>query len=161
MNSPFPSDRIVTGSLCYVIRNGCVLLLKRRRAPHVGLWTPPGGKLVMGESPQECAIRETFVETGLVIAQPQLRAILTVVDMAFPVHWLLFIFRADDAQGEITASDMPEGELRWIELGALQAYPRPQADCESFPSVMADGTLFQGKYVYDTPQNLRTNILYR
>ena len=160
MNSPFPSDRIVTGSLCYVIRDGCVLLLKRRRPPHIGLWTPPGGKMMMGESPQECAIREIFEETGLVIAQPQLRAILTAVDTAWPVHWLLFVFRADDAQGEITASDMPEGELRWIELRALQEYPRPLADCESFPSVMADGPLFQGKYVYDTPQNLSSNMLY-
>jgi len=160
VNSPFPSDPIVTGSLCYVIRDGCVLLLKRRRPPHVGLWSPPGGKMMTGESPQECAIREIFEETGLTIAQPRLRAILTVVDTAWPVHWLLFVFRAEDAQGEIIADDTTEGELRWIELNAIDDYPRPFADREAFQFVMTDGDVFQGKYVYDTPQNLTSDEKY-
>lgn len=160
MNSPFPSDRIVTGSLCYVIRDGKVLLLKRCRPPHVGLWSPPGGKMMMGESPQECAIREIVEETGLTIVQPRLRAILTVVDTAWPVHWLLFVFRADDGQGEIMADDTPEGELRWFELDALDDYPRPFADREAFQFVVTDGAIFQGKYVYDTPQNLTSRVTY-
>ncbi len=115
----------------------------------------------MGESPQECAVREIFEETGLTIAQPRLRAILTVVDTAWPVHWLLFIFRADDVQGEIIAADTPEGELRWIELDSIGEYARPLADRESFQSVMTDGAIFQGKYVYDMPQNLTRKERYR
>jgi 8-oxo-dGTP diphosphatase len=160
MNSPFPSDHIVTGSLCYIIRHGRVLLLKRRRPPHIGLWTPPGGKMTMGESPQECAIREVLEETGLTISQPVLRAVLTVVDTAWPVHWLLFVFRASDSEGDGIAADTPEGELRWIDLDALGEYARPLADRESFPSVITDGAIFQGKYVYDKPQNLTSKILY-
>jgi hypothetical protein len=76
------------------------------------------------------------------------------------VHWLLFVFRAEDAQGEIGAADTPEGELRWIELSSLDEYARPLADQESFPFVMADGELFQGKYIYDTPQNLTERKIY-
>jgi 8-oxo-dGTP diphosphatase len=126
----------------------------------MGLWTPPGGKTMMGESPQECAIREIFEETGLTIAQPRLRAILTVVDTAWPAHWLLFVFRAQDSQGEIMAAGTPEGELHWIELDRLEEYPRPLADRDSFPCVMTDGVIFQGKYIYDTPQTLTSKDLY-
>jgi len=43
---------------------GRQLLIKRRKAPNLGCWSPIGGKLEMGtgESPFECAIRETGEE---------------------------------------------------------------------------------------------------
>jgi 8-oxo-dGTP diphosphatase len=42
------------------------LLLLRAKAPNLGSWSPIGGKLETstGESPFECAIRETREETG-------------------------------------------------------------------------------------------------
>ena len=51
------------------VRNesGKCLLIRRTKAPNFGLWSPMGGKLEMadGESPFECAIRETREEIGL------------------------------------------------------------------------------------------------
>ena len=48
-------------------KNSQILLLQRKKAPNKGLWSPPGGKLEMslGESPVECAKRESFEEMGL------------------------------------------------------------------------------------------------
>ena len=69
MQNPFP-EHIVVGSLCYVFRDDSVLLLKRANPPHVGLWSPPGGKMEHGESPQACCIREVYEETGLTIHNP-------------------------------------------------------------------------------------------
>lgn len=137
------------GSLCYIIQAGQVLLLKRERPPHVGLWSPPGGKTDHGESPQECAVREIREETGLAIQTPQLRAIMTVLDVAIPVHWLLFVFRADGCEGTLNPS--LEGELRWIPLADVETYPRPEADALVFPHVLTDDTIMQAKFVYNTP----------
>ena len=41
-----------------------LLLIKRKKSPNKGLWSPPGGKLEMesGESPFECAKREAHEE---------------------------------------------------------------------------------------------------
>ena len=51
---------------------GRLLLIQRTKAPNLGCWSPIGGKLEMGlgESPFECAVRETFEETGLLLAAP-------------------------------------------------------------------------------------------
>ena len=42
-------------------------MLQRSKSPNKGFWSPPGGKLEMalGESPYECAKRESYEELGL------------------------------------------------------------------------------------------------
>jgi 8-oxo-dGTP diphosphatase len=56
---------IVLGAGTVVHRRGRLLLVKRAEAPHLGLWSFPGGKVEVGESPQEAAVRETKEEVGL------------------------------------------------------------------------------------------------
>lgn len=158
MSNPFP-EHIVSGSLCYIFRDNQVLLLKRNRPPHIGLWSPPGGKMEHGETPQECCIREIYEETGLTIANPMLRAIQTSVDVAYPVHWLLFIFRAENPTGDLQA--MAEGELHWVGLDELARYNRPYSDMQYWEALVnLDAPLWQGKYVYNTPADLLEELVY-
>ncbi len=159
MSSLFPADRTIIGSLCYLIRDGQVLLLKRTRPPHVGLWSPPGGKMQVGESPQDCVVREIWEETGLRIEQPQLRAVMTVVDVALPVHWLLFVFRAEQGSGTLVPGE--EGELQWIDLKDIHTFPRPESDAQVFPHILSDAPILQIKFVYDTPQKLLEQVVLR
>jgi 8-oxo-dGTP diphosphatase len=112
-----------------------------------------------GESPQDCCMREVYEETGLTIQTPLLRAVHTVIDVAYPVHWLLFIFRADESSGEFQQS--AEGELRWIALAELETYERPFTDLQHWPHVLETTPgIWQGKVVYDTPAQLVSNIRY-
>ena len=57
------NPKLVAGSLPIV--NGKALLLRRGIEPRVGTWTYPGGFVEMGESTEECAIREAHEELGV------------------------------------------------------------------------------------------------
>lgn len=76
---------------------GKLLLLKRNKAPNKDLWSPIGGKVETdkGESPFECAARETFEEAGFRIATEDLHLFGLVTEKAYEEcgHWFLFLFR--------------------------------------------------------------------
>jgi len=73
------------------------LLLLRAKAPNKGVWSPIGGKLEMatGESPFECAVRETREETGFRIGVADLHLFSVIAEKAYEgqSHWLMFLFR--------------------------------------------------------------------
>ncbi len=155
----FPKDQVVVGSLGYVFDDDRVLLLKRSRPPQQDLWTAPGGKLETGESPEDCLARELHEETGLTITAPRLKAVVTVYDVAWPIHWLLFIFRVDQFSGGLRPCD--EGELRWVALDALKDYTRPHADKQHWSHILQPGdSVWRGKFIYDTPHHLSEEIRY-
>jgi ADP-ribose pyrophosphatase YjhB (NUDIX family) len=59
------NPKVVAGSLPVV--DGKVLLLRRGIEPRIGTWTYPGGFLEMGETTEECAVREAREELGIVV----------------------------------------------------------------------------------------------
>jgi 8-oxo-dGTP diphosphatase len=56
----------LVGTSAIVVRDGRVLLGRRRGAHGAGTWSPAGGKPEPGESPADAAARELREETGLV-----------------------------------------------------------------------------------------------
>ena len=154
---------IVMGALCYIFYEGQVLLLKRSNPPFQGLWTAPGGKMTFGESPYDCCIREIYEETSISIAEPDLCAIQTVIDVAIPIHWQLFIFRTTLTEKMIPQHqpDHEEGELCWIALDELSTLNRPYTDSQHWSHVIANNpSVWRGKFVYDTPQHLIDKQIY-
>lgn len=55
-----------------ILRDGKVLLGRRRGSHGEGTWAPPGGHIDEGESVEACARREVLEETGLAIVRPRL-----------------------------------------------------------------------------------------
>jgi 8-oxo-dGTP diphosphatase len=76
--------------------NDRLLLLQRAKSPNKGLWSPPGGKLEMsiGESPVECAIRESSEELGINLHENDLHLFGYVAEKNYEGngHWLMFLF---------------------------------------------------------------------
>ena len=70
-------------TICYIDNGKELLMLHRNKKPndvHAGKWIGVGGKLERGETPQECAAREIFEETGLK-AKPVLKALLLFLNL--------------------------------------------------------------------------------
>ena len=53
-------------TLCFVIRGGEILLIRKKRGLGAGKINGPGGRLEPGETALDCAVRETREELGQV-----------------------------------------------------------------------------------------------
>ena len=103
-------------TLCYVRRNEKTLMvhrIKKQNDMHQGKWNGLGGKLEAGETPEECAIREVFEESGLTIRNPKLKGFITFPGFSNEEDWYTFLFVITEFSGELIES--PEGVLKWIE----------------------------------------------
>jgi 8-oxo-dGTP diphosphatase len=107
------------------------LLLHRSKAPNKGAWSPIGGKLEMeaGESPFECAVRETREETGLPIATVDLHLFGIIAEKAYEgsSHWLLFLFTCRKPLAALPP-DISEGRFGFFSREAVDALAIPETD---------------------------------
>lgn len=102
-------------TLCYVRSQGCTLMIhriKKQNDMHAGKWNGLGGKLEPGETPEECALREIWEESGIKVKNLHWKGFLTFPQFANQEDWYAFVFIADADQEMIIDSN--EGELRWI-----------------------------------------------
>ena len=74
-------------------------------------WIGVGGGFEHGESPEECALRETREETGLTLTDCRFRGIVTF-DCEGQETLYMHLFTASGWTGELT--DCDEGELEWV-----------------------------------------------
>ncbi|WP_221030120.1 NUDIX hydrolase [Actomonas aquatica] len=107
------------------------LLLHRAKSPNLGRWTPIGGKLetAIGESPFECAVRETREETDHVIAVSDLHLFGMIAEKAYEgqSHWLLFLFHCRRPIAALPPA-MDEGHFGFFSRTAIDELPLPDTD---------------------------------
>jgi 8-oxo-dGTP diphosphatase len=107
------------------------LLMLRAKAPNKGAWSPIGGKLEMatGESPFECAVRETREETGFEIGTGDLHLFSIIAEKAYEgqSHWLMFLFRCRRPLPGLPP-DISEGRFGFFSRKAIDALPIPETD---------------------------------
>ena len=135
-------------TLCYVKQNGHTLMIhrvKRENDMHAGKWNGLGGKLNVGETPEECVIREVQEESGLIIRNPRLHGILTFPGFANDEDWYAFLFTATEFEGELIESY--EGILRWIPDGELLDLNLWEGD-RIFIPWLVEPEFFSGKFTY-------------
>jgi 8-oxo-dGTP diphosphatase len=139
---------VKVGTLCYVRQAGKTLMLHRIRKlndMHEGKWVALGGKLEPGESPEECAIREVYEESGLRIVDPQFRGVLTFPEFDGIDNWYGFVFVATRFTGELI--DSAEGVLSWIDDHALPNLPMWEGD-RIFLRWLDGDAIFSAKFTY-------------
>ncbi len=146
----------ISGTLVYCRRGDEVLLMRRRKAPNVGLWVAPGGKVEIDESPYECAVRELREETGLQVKAVYFRALVTEVSPRSDYQWQIFLYLVTEFE-RVARPDEREGTLRWWPIGALDAgkVPIPEADAVFYPHVIdLNRPFYCARYTYDAELRL-------
>lgn len=147
-------------TLCYVRHNGKTLMLhriKKANDMHAGKWNGLGGKLLPGETPEQCAIREVQEESGLTLINPILRGIITFPGfnkVSAPQRagaqsetedWYCFLFIGQAFTGELI--DSAEGVLAWIDDAALLDLNLWEGDRIFIPWLDTEA-FFSGRFTY-------------
>ncbi len=107
------------------------LLILRNKHPNKGNWSPIGGKLetAIGESPFECAARETQEETGHDVTASDFHLFAMIAEKAYEgeSHWLLFLFRC---LKPINAQpiDIEEGRFAFYSREEIERLDIPDTD---------------------------------
>jgi len=111
----------LVGVGCIVVRrDGHVLMVQNHR----GRWSTPGGHLDVGESPEECAARETLEETGLQVTAITFVAITNDVLPEAGRHYITIWMRAEPTEGTPEIRDPAEiAAAEWFPPTAL---PEPR-----------------------------------
>jgi len=95
-----------------VIKEGKVLLGKRKNAHGEGTWSFPGGHLEYKESWEECAFRETLEETGLAIKNIRFGTVLNDIFHEEQKHYITIIMLSDYDSGKLELME-PDKCEKW------------------------------------------------
>lgn len=135
-------------TLCYVQKDNKTLMLYRNKKEndyHEGKWNGLGGKFEIGESPEDCAIREIKEEAGLTVKNLYMKGFITFPLFDGKDDWHVFLFVIDKFEGELINS--PEGELEWIDNDKLSEINLWEGDKIFIPWLFQD-KFFSAKFNY-------------
>ncbi len=99
------------GVVCW--RGDEVLLIKRGRAPRLGEWSIPGGKVELGETLETAALRELLEETGVTARVAGLIEVYEILEPEF--HYVLIDYAAHYISGTARAGDDAD-EARFVHI---------------------------------------------
>ena len=107
-------------TLCYIEKDDAYLMLHRVKKvndENHDKWIGVGGKFEVGESPEDCLLREVKEETGLTLTDYRYRGLVTFVSDEWGTEYM-HLFTATGFEGEIQSCD--EGELVWVPKAEIE-----------------------------------------
>lgn len=134
---------------------GKVLLIHKKRGLGKGKINGPGGRIEPGETPKECAIRETREEVGLVIDDAEFCGNL-LFHFVDGYNLKGYVFKTSDWAGEPIETD--EALPEWFRLDSIP-YHRMWADDPHWFPLMVEGKIFTGKFVFDGDDMLWRSVV--
>ncbi|HEM3179363.1 NUDIX hydrolase [Streptococcus suis] len=137
-------------TICYIDNGKEFLLLHRNKKEndvHQGKWIGVGGKLEPGETPQACAIREVFEETGLTVTKHALKGVITFPDFTPNTDWYTYVFKITGFEGSLI--DCNEGDLEWVPYDQVLSKPTWEGDRHFQVWLLENKPFFSACFRYD------------
>jgi 8-oxo-dGTP diphosphatase len=127
-NKQHNQDRPKVGLGVIVVKNGKILLGKRKGSHGEKTWALPGGHLEFEEAWETCAARETLEETGARLEY--IRHVGTTNDIMHEKHYITIFMQADYKDGAISVREPDKCEswnwFTWEELPSPLFHPLQQ-----------------------------------
>lgn len=138
----------IFATLCYIRKNGKVLLQKKAKGLFGGgKFNAPGGRLKPGEIPENGAIRESLEETGLKVAnlRPHGKLIFYFGEKEKP-DWIVYVFSTNSFGGEL--KEGVEGMLEWIDEDKIP-FENMWDDDRHWVPLLLENKVFEGIFYFD------------
>ena len=144
-------------TLLFVIRDGEILLIHKKRGLGAGKINGPGGHLEPGETPHQCAVREVQEELCITPTGVQACGELSFqFTDGFSLHGYVFTASACEGEPQETAEAIP----RWTRLDAIP-YEKMWADDRLWIPLMLRGAQFEGQFLFDGDELLGQTVRER
>jgi len=108
----FPYTRVAVD--CIAEKGGKILLVKRKIPPFIGKFAFPGGHLKYGESVEDCAVRETFEETGIKVEPKEILGVYSKKGRDPRGHVVSVVFICKPKTTSTKSSF--ESEAMWVKI---------------------------------------------
>ncbi len=132
-------------TLLFIIKDGQILLIVKKRGLGAGKINGPGGKIEPGETPLHAAIRETEEELCITPHSPRkIGELLFAMSDCPDIH--CHVYRADDYTGTPTETD--EAIPLWTALEAIP-YQQMWEDDQHWLPLLLNEQHFLGRFVFE------------
>ena len=118
-------------------------MIRHHRGINKGCVNFPGGKKEAGETMEECVIRETLEETGILIRNPKQVGYIEFSGVDF----FVWVFMSDEFEGRLKENEV-EVDAFWQDANEIPYDDMREADRNFLPEILA-GKYVRRRYVYD------------
>lgn len=122
--------RIEPASSGILIRDGRLLLIRRKNPPSYDMFAFPGGRAEPGETPEQTAVREFEEETGIRAHSPQLFATYDLISENPGRHFFLSVFRVEASADEIAEARDDAADAGWYTPAEIRLLNTPPSVLE-------------------------------
>lgn len=139
----------ILATLVYVQNENKTLMILPGNHKHdlyKGKWNGLGGKFEEEESPEECAKREVFEESGLKITELKLCGVITFPKVDEDNDWYVFVYKSNKFTGKLKESK--EGILKWHNNDEIFELILWEGDYIFLPWIIKS-KFFSAKFMYD------------
>lgn len=142
-------------TLLFVMRDGRILLIHKKKGLGAGKINGPGGRIEPGESPREAAIREVQEELLVTPTGVQMAGeLMFQFTDGFSIHG--YVFTATGCHG--TPEETDEATPQWFPTDQIP-FDRMWADDRIWIPWMLAGKPFLGRFVFDNDTMLDSEVM--
>lgn len=138
-------EPLQSATLLFVIQEGKMLLIRKKRGLGAGKINAAGGRLEEGETERECAVREMREELCIEVSDPTYAG---EIDFQFTDGYCfhLIVFTGTQFTGVPTETD--EATPIWYDVDAIPYDEMWEDDIHWLPTMIA-GKRFYGRFLFD------------